>query len=94
MIAANESRREAEEYLNGRVKINKVLGHIDEVIRSSCRNGLCLAFINENTFYGLSADQMKVVINELADLGYKVIPVFEEHDKIKLTGKVGYNIAW
>lgn len=94
MIAANEARREMEEYLKGRVKINKVLDHIDGVVRSSCRNGLCLAFIKENVFHNLSVDQMKVVINELEDLGYKVTPVFEEHDKIQLTGRVGYNIAW
>lgn len=94
MIAANEARREAEEYLKGRVKINKVLDYIDGVIRSSCRNGLCLAFIKENSFQNLSAVQMEAVISELADLGYKVTPVFEEYDKIQLTGKVGYNITW
>jgi hypothetical protein len=27
-------------------------------------------------------------------LGYKVTPIFEEHDKIQLTGRVGYNITW
>ena len=94
MITAKEARLETEEYLKGRVKINKVLDYIDGVVRSSCRNGLCLAFIKENSFYNLSSDQMKTVINELEDLGYKVTPVFEEHDKIQLTGKVGYNIAW
>lgn len=94
MIAANEARRETEEYLKDRVKINKVLNHIDGVIRSSCRNGLCLAFIKENSFHSLSVDQMKDVINELENLGYKVTPVFEEYDKIQLTGKVGYNIEW
>ena len=94
MIAANEARREVEEYLKGRVKINKVLDYIDGIIRSSCRNGLCLVFIQENSFNNLSSDQIKTVINELEDLGYKVTPVFEEHDKIQLTGRVGYNITW
>jgi hypothetical protein len=94
MIAANEARREMEEYLKGREKINKVLTHIDGVIRSSCRNGFGLAFIKENAFHNLSSDQIEVVINELKDLGYNVTPVYEEHTEIQLTGRVGYNIVW
>lgn len=94
MITANEARFEAEEYLKSRVKINEALDFIDGVIRDTCHKGKRLVFIKENIFYGLSADQMKVVINELVDLGYKITPVFEEYDEIQLTGKVGYNIEW
>lgn len=94
MIAAREARSEMEAYFKDREKINKVLNHIDGVIRSSCRIGLGLVFIKENTFHNLSVDQMKTVINELEDLGYKVTPVYEEHTEIQLTGRVGYNIAW
>lgn len=94
MITANEARRETEEYFESRAKINKVLNHIDGVVRSSCRNGFGLAFIKENVFYGLSVDQMKVVINELEGLGYKVTPVFEEYTEISITRKIGYNIEW
>ena len=94
MITANEARREMEEYLKGRVKISEVLVHIDGVIKSSCRNGFGLAFIKESVFQGLSVDQMKVVINELEDLGYNVTPVYEEYTEIQMTGKVGYNIEW
>lgn len=94
MIAANEARRETEEFLKGRAKINKVLDHIDGVIRSSCRSGFSQVFIKENAFHNLSSVQMETVINELEDLGYKVTPVYEEHDKIQMTGKIGYDIAW
>lgn len=94
MIAAKEARSEMEAYFKGREKINKVLDHIDGVIRIACRNGLGLVFIKENTFHNLSVDQMETVINELDDLGYKVTPVFEEHTEIQMTSKVGYNIAW
>lgn len=94
MIAAREARSEMEEYLKSRAKIYEVMNHIDGVIRSSCRNGFGLAFIKENVFHNLSVDQMKVVINELEDLGYNVTPVYEEHTEIQLTGRVGYNIAW
>ena len=94
MIAAREARQEMEAYFKDREKINKVLNHIDGVIRSSCRTGFGLVFIKENTFHNLSVDQMKTVINELEDLGYKVTPVYEEHTEIQLTGRVGYNIAW
>ena len=94
MITAKEARCEMEEYFKGRVKINKVLDHIDETIRSSCRIGLGLVFIKENSFQNLSAVQMEVVINELEDLGYKITPIFEEYDKIPITNRVGYNIEW
>lgn len=96
MIAAKEARLETEEYLKGRVKINKVLDYIDGAIRIACHKGEDHVFVEANSFYNplLSETQMEVVINELEDLGYKVTPVFEEHDKIQLTGKVGYNIAW
>ena len=94
MITAKEARCEMEEYFKGRVKINKVLEHIDETIRSSCRIGLGLVFIKENAFRNLSSVQMETVILELEDLGYKVTPVYEEHDNIQLSGKIGYNIAW
>ena len=94
MITAKEARSEMEAYFKGREKINKVLDHIDGVIRIACRNGLDLVFIKENTFHNLSVDQMKTVINELEDLGYNVKPVYEEHTEIQLTGRVGYNIVW
>ena len=94
MITAKEAKFEAEEYLKGRFKINEVLDLIDGIIRGACHKGKRHVYIKENTFYGLSVDQMEVVINELEDLGYKVTPVYEEHDNIQLSGKIGYNIAW
>lgn len=94
MIAANEARLEAEEYLKGREKINKVLDFIDGAIRIACHKGEFCVFVKENSFHNLSVDQMKVVINELDDLGYKVTPIFEEHTEIQMTSKVGYNIEW
>ena len=94
MITAKEAKFEAEEYLKGRVKINEVLDLIDGIIREACHKGKRHVYIKENTFHGLSVDQMKVVINELEDLGYKVTPVYEEYTEIQMTSKVGYNIAW
>ena len=94
MITANEARREVEEYLKGRAKINKVLDFIDGVIRIACHNGENHVFVKENSFHNLSSAQMEVVINELEDFGYKVTSVFEEYDEIQLTGKIGYNIEW
>lgn len=96
MISAKEAKFEAEEYLKGRVKINEALDRIDGIIRGACHKGKRHVrwYIKENTFYGLSVDQMKVVINELEDLGYKITPIFEEHDKIQITNRVGYNIEW
>ena len=94
MIAANEARREMEEYHKGRAKINKVLDFIDGVIRIACHNGEDHVFVKENSFHNLSVDQMEVVINELMDLGYKATPIFEEHTEIQMTSKVGYNIEW
>lgn len=96
MITANEARLETEEYLKGRVKINKVLDFIDDAIRIACHNGEDHVFVEANSFYNplLSEAQMEVVINELVDLGYKVAPVYEEHTEIRMTSKVGYNIEW
>ena len=94
MISAKEARLEAEEYLKCRVKINKVLDFVDGAIRIACHNGEDHVFVKDNSFHNLSFDQMKVVTNELEDLGYKVTPVFEEYDEIHMTGRVGYNIAW
>ena len=94
MITAKEARLETEEFLKGREKINKVLDFIDGAIRIACRKGEFGVFVKENSFRNLSVDQMKTVINELEDLGYKVTPVYEEHTEIRLTGRVGYNIAW
>ena len=94
MIAAREARSEAEEYLKGRAKINKVLDFIDGVIRIACHNGEDHVFVKENSFHNLSASQMEVAINELEDLGYKITPIFEEYTEIQMTGKVGYNIEW
>ena len=94
MITAKEAKLETEEYLKGREKINKVLDFIDGAIRIACRKGEFGVFVKENSFRNLSSNQMKTVINELEDLGYKVTPVYEEHTEIQLTGRVGYNIAW
>ena len=94
MITANEARFEAEEYLKSRVKINEVLNLIDGVIRGACHTGKRQVFIKEKTFYGLSVAQMKSVITELEDLGYKATPIFEEYTEIQMTSKAGYNIEW
>ena len=94
MITAKEARLETEEFLKGRVKINKVLDFIDGVIRIACHNGEDHVFVKENSFHNLSAAQMEVVINEMEDLGYKVTPIFEEYTDIQMTSKAGYNIAW
>ena len=94
MITAKEARLETEEFLKGREKINKVLDFIDGAIRIACRKGEFGVFVKENSFRNLSAAQMKVVITELEDLGYKATPIFEEYTEIQMTGKVGYNIEW
>lgn len=94
MITANEARREMEEFLKDRVKINKMLDFIDGTIRIACHNGENHVFVKENSFHNLSSVQMEAVINELMDLGYKVTPVFEEHTEILRTSKIGYNIEW
>ena len=94
MISAKEARLEAEEYLKGREKINKVLDFIDGAIRIACHKGEDHVFVKENSFHNLSAAQMEVVINEIEDFGYKMTPIFEEHTEIQMTSKVGYNIEW
>lgn len=94
MITAKEARCETEEFLKGRAKINKVLDFIDGAIRIACHKGEDHVFVKENSFHNLSVDQMKVAINELEDLGYKVTPIFEEYTEIQMSNKVGYNIEW
>ena len=87
MISAEEARLVTEEYLKGRVKINKVLDFIDGVIKIACSNGESHVFIKEDSFHNLSLDQMKVVVDELGDFGYKITPISEEH-------RAGYDIEW
>lgn len=94
MITAKEAKREAEEYIKGRAKINEVLDLIDGIIRGACNKGKRHVYIKENTFYGLSVDQMKDVIDELEYLKFKVTPIFEEYTEIQMSSKVGYNIEW
>lgn len=94
MITAKEARDEMEKYLKGRAKINKVLDFIDGVIRIACHNGESHVFVKENSFNNLSSEQMEIVIIELADLGYKINPIYETNDAIQMACKVGYNIEW
>ena len=94
MITAKEARNEMEKYLKGRAKINKVLDFIDGVIRIACHNGESHVFVKENSFNNLSAEQMEIVIIELADLGYKINPIYETNDTIQMALNVGYNIEW
>jgi hypothetical protein len=94
MITAKEAKCEMEKYLKGRAKINKVLDFLDGVIRIACRNGEDHVFVKENSFNSLSSEQMEVVIVELADLGYKINPIYETNDAIQMACKVGYNIEW
>ena len=94
MITAKEARRETEEYIKCRVKINEMLDIIDGVIRNACHKGKRHVYIKENTFYGLSVDQMKDVIDELEYLKFKVTPIFEEYPENPMSNKIGYNIEW